>query len=117
MNRYRKVAANMWRDETFRKLSPLPPSGQSLWFYLLTGPHSGSIPGLFSAGRAGLAEELDWNQEEFDQAFREVETAGLAKADWKARVVWLPGAIDDNKPASPNVVVSWVVGGDPGVGR
>jgi hypothetical protein len=31
----------------------------------------------------------------------------MAKADWNARVVWVPKAIDHNAPASPNVVLSW----------
>ena len=43
-NRYRKIEVRMWGDEKFRMLSPLPPSGQSLWLFLLTGPHTGPIP-------------------------------------------------------------------------
>ena len=31
----------------------------------------------------------------------------MAKADFKARLVWLPNAIRHNKPESPNVVKSW----------
>lgn len=33
---YRKVKITMWDDPKFRALSPLPPSGQSLFIYLLT---------------------------------------------------------------------------------
>jgi hypothetical protein len=86
----------------------MPPSGQGLWLFLLTGPHTGPIPGLFRAGRAAPAEELGWEQEAFDKAFEEVFQLGMAKADWRARVVWIPNAIKCNLPQSPNVVISWV---------
>ncbi|MFM0663299.1 conserved phage C-terminal domain-containing protein [Paraburkholderia sediminicola] len=104
---YRKIEVRMWGDEKFRALSPMPPSGQSLWFYLLTGPHTNTIPGLFRSGRAAMAEELDWEHEAFDEAFREVFQQGMAKADWKAKVVWVPKVINCNPPANPNVVTSW----------
>ncbi len=106
-SRYRKIEVRMWGDEKFCALSPMPPSGQGLWVFLLTGPHTGPIPGLFRSGRAAMAEELDWEQEAFDEAFREVLTQGMAKADWKAKVVWIPKAILCNRPESPNVVTSW----------
>jgi hypothetical protein len=109
MSRYRKIEVRTWADERFRSLSPMPPSGQGLWFFLLTGPHTGPIPGLFRAGRAAMAEELDWSLESFDKAFQEVFGNGMAKADFKARLVWLPNALKHNKPESPNVVRSWRV--------
>lgn len=107
MSRYRKIEVKTWSDEKFRGLSPLLPSGQSLWFFLLTGPHTGPIPGMFRAGRAAMAEELGWPQEAFDKAFQEAFQLGMVKADFKARFVWLPNAIKHNKPESPNVVKSW----------
>lgn len=115
MSRYRKIEVSMWADSKFLALSPLPPSGQSLWIYLLTGPHTGPIPGLFRLGPMALAEELGWGSEDFAKAFREVFGEGLdgayregmAKADTKARVMALPKAILHNLPQSPNVVLSW----------
>lgn len=107
MSRYRKIEVRTWGDEKFRGLSQIPACGQGLWFFLLTGPHTGPIPGLFRAGRAAMAEELDWELEAFDEAFREVSRKGMAKADFKAKVVWIPNAIRHNKPESPNVVRSW----------
>ncbi|MDE2429790.1 MAG: hypothetical protein KGM99_13775 [Burkholderiales bacterium] len=109
MSRYRKIEVRTWADSRFRELSPIPPCGQGLWFYLLTGPHTGPIPGLFRAGRAAMAEELDWPLEDFDKAFAEAFDKGMVKADFKARVVWLPKAIYHNKPESPNVVRGWRV--------
>ncbi|EAB9445621.1 hypothetical protein CSU32_15215 [Salmonella enterica subsp. diarizonae] len=54
-----------------------------------------------------MAEELEWNIEAFDEAFQEVSSQGMAKADFKERLVWLPNALKHNKPESPNVVRSW----------
>jgi hypothetical protein len=107
MSRYRKIEVKTWTDDKFRRLSPIPPCGQGLWFFLLTGPHTGPIPGLFRAGRLGMSEELGWSVEDFDKAFAEVFMQGMVKADFKARLVWLPKAIEHNRPESPNVVRSW----------
>jgi hypothetical protein len=107
VSRYRKVEVRTYGDEKFCKLSRVLPSGQSLWIYLITGPHTTSVPGLFRAGRAALAEELGWDQEAFDKAFQEVFREGMAKADWSSRVVWIPNAIKHNAPENPNVVKGW----------
>ncbi|MCE3269681.1 MAG: hypothetical protein K0S57_78 [Ramlibacter sp.] len=105
--RYRKVEVRTWGDAKFRALSPIPPCGQGLWLFLITGPHTGPIPGLFRAGRAAMAEELGWETKDFDEAFREAFEQGMVEADFKARVMWIPKAILHNKPESPNVVKSW----------
>jgi hypothetical protein len=54
-----------------------------------------------------MAEELGWEVEAFDKAFQEVFAQGMVKADFKARLVWLPKAVIHNKPESPNVVRGW----------
>lgn len=105
--RYRSIHLCMWGDEKFRKLSPLQPSGQALWIYLLTNPNTNSIPGLYRIGELALAEELNWPLEAFREAFREVQAQGLAQADFCARVVYIPNAIKYNKPQSPNVIKNW----------
>lgn len=125
--RYSKVYRRIWNDARFRALSAPPPNGQTLFFRLLTGPELGNIPGLFSVGEAALAEALGWPLEGFRAAFaelsgeaipegfpegfpegyREGSREGLAKADWKARLVWIPKAIHNNPPESPNVIRSW----------
>lgn len=105
--RYRKVLTRMHADEKFRELSKPKPNGQTLWQYLITGPHTTSVPGLFTAGEAGMAEALDWPLAGFRRAWGEIESRGMAQADWKARVVWLPNAVRHNPPESPNVVRGW----------
>lgn len=104
---YRRVSISMWGDTKFSRLSPMPPSGQSLWLYLLTGPHTSIVPGVFVAGRAAMAEALGWEQRDFDTAMQELLDAGMAFHDPRTRLWFLPKAIQHNAPASPNVVRSW----------
>lgn len=104
---YRKIQVRTWGDEKFCALSQIPPCGQGLWFYLLTGPHTGSIPGIFRASRLAMAEELGWTVEAFDEAFAELSAQGLAQANFAARMIFIPKACKHNPPGSPNVVKSW----------
>jgi len=104
---YRQTEVKTWGDEKFRRLSPLPPSGQSLWLWLLTGPRTTNLPGLLAAGRAASAEELGWDQNDFDRCYAELEAAGMARADWRARLIWLPNAVRHNPPTNPSIVVAW----------
>lgn len=105
--RYRKVICRMYADDKFLQLSRPQPNAQTLWLYLITGPHTTSVPGLFQAGEAQLAEALMWPVKGFRSAWLEIEALGMARADWQARVVWLPKAIYYNVPESPNVVRGW----------
>ena len=54
-----------------------------------------------------MAESLDWTLRGFRRAFAELAEKEMVKADWPARVVWLPNAVKYNEPESPNVVRSW----------
>lgn len=109
MARYRKIDIRVWGDEKFRQLSAPAPNGQTLWFFLMTGPFTTNIPGVFSTGEMGMAERLKWPIKGFRKAFQEVLREGMVKADWKAPLVWLPNAANYNKPESPNVVRGWSV--------
>jgi len=104
---FRNIAVRTYGDEKFLRLSRPQPCGQYLWLYLLTGPHTTSIPGLSHVGEMAMAEALGWPLEGFREAFKEAFREGLVKADWKARVLWIPNAIKHNPPGSPNVVKSW----------
>lgn len=107
MSRFRKVSVKMWGDSKFRSLSPPNPSGQTLWFFLLTGPQTTRIPGMFSTGEAGFAEKIGWPLDGFRKAFSEIVSQGMVRADWKAQLIWVPKAIYHNTPENPNVVKGW----------
>ena len=102
---YRPVHVSMWGDAKFRALSD---DGKLLWLYLLTGPETTSVPGCISVGRAALAEGLDWETDRLDRAFAELERFGMAKADWRARFVWLPNATKYITPAAWQHVKGWL---------
>ncbi len=107
MARHKKIDVRMWGDKRFRALSKPQPNAQSLWVYLLTGPHTTSIPGLFVSGEAAMAESLGWPLKAFREVFGEVLTEGMCESDPEARVIWIPKAMFYNQPESPNVVKSW----------
>jgi len=107
MSRYRKVSTRMYADAKWAELSRPAPNGQSLWLYLITGPHTTQVPGLFSVGEAALAEALHWPMPGFRRAFCEIAKLGMAAADWDRRLVWIPKAITHNEPESPSVVKGW----------
>lgn len=119
---YRRISVRMWGDADFRRLSAPQPNARDLWIYLLTGPHTTPIPGLFTATRAGLAESLKWDTKGFLDVLAELlpegETEHSSKppgsdakrffeADWDAGVVWIENAIEHNEPQSPNVLKGW----------
>ena len=107
--RYASVARRIWNDRKVMGLSAPKPNAQTLLFRLLTGPEGASIPGIVAIGEAALAEALGWTLAGFRKAFAELQQHGMVRADWKARLVWLPNAIKhkQNQPTSPNVIVSW----------
>ena len=107
MGRYRKIDVKMYGDEKFCALTAAPPNAQTLWVYLLTGPHTTNLPGLCVSGEAAMSEALGWPLEAFREAFREASLKGMVRADWKARVLWLPNAVKYNRPESPNVIIGW----------
>jgi hypothetical protein len=105
--RYRRVSSRVWNDEKFDELSKAKPNAQTLWFWLLTGPLTTAIPGLIPAGVATMAERLNWPLAATRQAWGEIAARGMAVADFKAPLIWLPKAVRHNPPESPNVVRSW----------
>ncbi|MCL6578007.1 MAG: hypothetical protein K6T73_01290 [Candidatus Bathyarchaeota archaeon] len=54
-----------------------------------------------------LAENLGWSLKGLREAFGEVLREGLAKADFKARVIMVPNALKYDRPESPNVLKFW----------
>jgi uncharacterized phage protein (TIGR02220 family) len=105
--RHRRISTRLWSDSRFRALSPIRPSGQALWLYLLTGPHTGVVPGLFVAGPAALAEALGWPLTKTQRCLEEITVSGMAVMDPRSRLVCIPNAAKHNPPASPNVVRAW----------
>lgn len=108
MGRYRKIDPRIWGDQKFKALSKPQPNGQTLWLYLLTGPHTNGCPGLYHLGEQGLAESLGWSLKQFRERFRELLREGLVKADWEARVLAIFNVFKKyDTPDNPNVIKFW----------
>jgi hypothetical protein len=105
--RFRKIDVKIWGDEKFRALSRPQPNARDCFLHLLTNRETTSIPGVYRAYEEGLARDLEWSVEDYRKVFREVSGKGLAKADWKAGLVFVPNVIKHNPPESPNVVRGW----------
>lgn len=112
---FKMIETRIWTDEKFVRLSRVKPSGQSLFLYLLSGPHTlqpRMVPGVFRVSRAALAEALDWSIDEFDACFAEISRFRMASADWEHQVLWLPNVLKRAMPRSPSNVAGWRAGWD-----
>lgn len=104
---YRKVPAEIWASAGFRAMSPLPPSGQSLFLWVCAGPMTTNIPGIVMANRAVMATQLNWTQDAFDEALTDAMANGLIQFDDKAHLLIAPVLIERLPPEGPNIVRSW----------
>jgi len=107
MSNYGKVDVKVWGDAKFRRLSPLQPSGQALWLYLLAPRERGKIPGVICAWEVSLAKNLNWPLRAFQEKFQELLDMGMVLADLSAPLIWLPNSIRYNAPPNPNVIRGW----------
>lgn len=132
--RFSKVYRKMWLDDGFQSLSPIPPCGQGLWLYLLTSPKLAALPGLILSSEIDLANGLKWSLEDLRKVFDELLVAypdeypvgypvdmkdgngvaippptlkAMVKVSWEHNLVWVPNAIQFNRPESSNVVLGW----------
>ena len=105
--RWSAVTRSLWSDARFLGLSGPEPNAQTLWIYLLTGPHQGPIPGLFPLGVGAIADALDWSPKEIRTALGEIEDAGMIATSQRPPLIFLPKAITHNQPANPNIIKGW----------
>jgi len=105
---YRRIPVTIWDRKDFRDLS-VNAKAIVLYLYMMTGGHTISVPGLFRAGKAALAEGLRWPLEMFEEGFSELEAHGMALADWEAPLVWLPHELNDfNRPNNQSEATGWI---------
>jgi hypothetical protein len=56
---------------------------------------------------AGLAAEIGWPEKRFRKAIAELAAARWLRLDERARLIFAPRFLEDNRPESPNVVKAW----------
>ncbi len=106
------VTRTIWTDQGFRSLTPAPPSAQTLWLYLLTGPDQGPIPGLFVSGAGSLTDRLqsihsDWTYELVREYLLELRAAGMLCISASPPLFWMPKVTGHRAPPNANQVVGW----------
>jgi hypothetical protein len=107
--RYRTIEVELQADEGYLGLSRPGPSGQGLWEYLLRCGHDRSVPGLLVVGLGQLSDELGWAVDDVRRVWAEIEALGMARADWGARVVWIPKAVAraSRAPRNRKTIAGW----------
>jgi hypothetical protein len=105
--RYRRVSTRMHNDERYQALSDPKPNGKSLWHYLLFGPRTVLMPGVLPIVLESAAADLRWPVAGTRRAWEEIAAQGMAQAEWRAPLIWLPNALKHNPPQSVNVVKAW----------
>lgn len=103
MAKYRKIDVRIWNDLNFNSLSD---KAKLVFFFLLTHPNLTPL-GAMRCSLVGMADELNWTEKAFREAFREASEKAMVKHSERHKLVWLPHFLRYNKPESPNVVVSW----------
>lgn len=106
---YARISLEINGDDKFKELTPVRPSGQSLWLYLLYGDFRTKVPGiLLNASIGGIAGRLKgWTAADVKRHWHEIEKLKLGIADWPAAVVWLPKGLKHNPIQSPKVITGW----------
>lgn len=102
---YRKINPLMWDDDAFLDLSS--HEVRLLWCYLLTGPQTTPLPGLFIATPGALAEGLRMVPETVAEGLAELSRKGRIQVDDRRRLIRVVNAPRYNPPENGNVLRSW----------
>lgn len=103
MAHYRKIDTRILLD---RKFNALSSDARLAFFHLLVHINLTSL-GAMRASVPGLADELNWEVNRFEEALLELCQNDMARYDKTARFLWLPNFLKYNLPESPNVIKSW----------
>lgn len=102
---YRKIDPSMWDDDL---MIDLPTVEQRfLWVYLLCGPHTTPLPGLFTATAGGIAEGLRIPFGNVSEGLAELVRRGRIQVDERRRLIRVVNAPRYNLPENGNVLRSW----------
>jgi hypothetical protein len=92
---------------THGPISELPDGELLLYLRLAFGPASIAIGGVIVGGPLALAETSRLAPADFDRLFQSLHERGVAFADWRVRLAFLPLAYRDDPVASPNAAMKW----------
>lgn len=101
---YRKIDPRLWDDEKFVELTT---AEKLLWLYLLTGPHTTSLPGLWTVGLGELVDGLRLPAKHVEEGLRKLERMGRLVLNPRLRLVRVPNAPRYNRPDNARVLKAW----------
>lgn len=101
---YRKIDPRLWDDERFVELSCVE---KLLWLYLLTGPHTTSLPGLWIVGVGALVDGLRVPAKSIQAGLEKLEAMGRLIVNPRLRIVRIPNAPRYNRPDNARVLKAW----------
>jgi len=102
---YARVDLRLWHDRQFREFGPPPPNPQFLFLYLLTCPERTLIPGVIRHNFSTVFTQFGWSQRAGLMQVAALAEAGMVA--YEGDLIWLPNALNHNKPSNPNVVRGW----------
>lgn len=112
---YGRIERHIWTDHRFHALGP---DGKELFLLLLSAPGAYRVPGLVNGTSLSLLEWLNWVEEmdgDIDGAVERVEKAqvrlieaGWMKVDSRARLLYLPKAVDHERPTNVSHLIGWL---------
>jgi len=108
LSRYTSVYQQIWYSNSFRSLGKIPPSPHTLFIFILTGPHTTSLPGLYRIGPGYISDVLKWNLTEVHKAIKQLSSRHMIRYNSKNCLIYLPKWSKFNSPSNPNVLTSWV---------
>lgn len=101
---YRKIDPRLWDDERFVELTPIE---KLAWLYILTGPHTTSLPGLWIVGSGELVDGLRLPGKSIQASLEKLEGMGRLVLNPRLRLVRVPNAPRYNRPDNARVVKAW----------
>lgn len=100
---HRHIICHIWLDPKFRSLST---NAKLVFIHLFSTPQSTPF-GLYHASIAGLAAEMGWPIERYEEAISEVVDKRLAILDEERLLIFVNMLMKYNRPHNPNILRSW----------
>lgn len=102
MGPYRAIYTKVWDDEVFITLTAIE---KLTFLFILTGPHTTSVPGLYPVRAGQIAGALDLTRDDVDLAMANLQRAGLI--DFDHAVVITPKWTRYHRPGNANITKNW----------
>ena len=108
MTRYNALPRNLWQRSEVLALGEIPYSLPSLYFFLLTSDRPSIVAGLLHLGPGGIADATGWCAATVDAGLDELVGRGLVVRSTRPAHLWVPGALECDRPTPGNQVKGWL---------